>query len=95
MSDYLRGGSDPGPLAFTAHTPSVPLLHEQNHGWREGRRVLVEDYLAPHPWLRSDPESLLDLIYNEIRLREELGETPEFDDYVRRFPGLCGPVRIR
>jgi serine/threonine protein kinase/Flp pilus assembly protein TadD len=95
MRESPHAGPAPGPLAATAHTPSAPLLDEQNRRWREGDCVPVEVYLGQHPWLRSDAESLLDLIYNEIRLREELGETPELDDYCRRFPELAGGLAVQ
>src|SRR5262249_11147111 len=41
----------------------------------------------------SDPERLLDLIYNEFDLRERLGEHPAFDEYVGRFPALEALLR--
>jgi serine/threonine protein kinase/Tfp pilus assembly protein PilF len=79
----------------TAQTPSAPLLGEQNQRWQEGDCAPVEDYLGSHPWLRSRPDSLLDLIYNEVRLREESGETPELDDYCRRFPELAEDLAVQ
>jgi serine/threonine protein kinase/Tfp pilus assembly protein PilF len=72
----------------TVHTPSIPLLDDQNRRWLTGDRVRVEDYLKITPDLRSRLEDLLDLIYNEIRLREEQGETPKLEEYRRRFPEL-------
>ncbi len=77
-----------GQPASTVPTSSLPLLEEQNRAWHAGQRILVEAYLDRQPWLRSHPESLLDLIYNEIRLREEAGEVPEFEEYQQRFPEL-------
>src|SRR5262249_46818846 len=35
---------------------------------------------------RSDPERILELVYHEIVLREELGEKPLLQEYLRRFP---------
>src|SRR5262249_45816256 len=93
MNEPANAG--PGPLAATVHTPSAPLLDEQNRRWREGDRAPVEHYLAPHPWLRPDPESLLDLAYNEIRRREEVGEAPELNDYCRRFPELADGLAVQ
>ncbi len=40
----------------------------------------------PPPTL--DDDELLDLIYNEVVLREEDGESPELDEYLRRFPAV-------
>ena len=53
-------------------------------------RPAVEAYLGGHPALRADAEAVLDLIYNEILLREEAGESPRLEDYVGAVPG-AGP----
>jgi serine/threonine protein kinase/Tfp pilus assembly protein PilF len=79
---------DPLGPSGTLRTGATPLLDDQNRRWLAGERVLAEDYLAGNPALRDDSESLLDLIYNEIRLREESGETPGLEEYRSRFPHL-------
>jgi hypothetical protein len=76
------------PPGATTPTPSALLLDDQDRRWQQGCRVPVESYLETSPWLRSDPEGLLDLIYNEVRLREEHGDTPALEEYRRRFPEL-------
>src|SRR5262249_52358529 len=43
-------------------------------------------YLARYPELRADPEATIDLIYSEVLLRQELGELPQAEEYLRRFP---------
>jgi len=68
------------------------LLDEQCRRWRGCDATPVEKYLERHPCLRDVPESVLALIFNEVDLREELGESPRADEYVRRFPGLAGEV---
>jgi serine/threonine protein kinase/tetratricopeptide (TPR) repeat protein len=80
----------PGPASYgrTRRLPAAVLLDDQNHRWRQGCRVRVEEYLERTPALRDDPEALLDLIYNEVRLREKGGETPQLEEYVARFPDL-------
>jgi serine/threonine protein kinase/Flp pilus assembly protein TadD len=91
MSELVPPGRTPldakGPSG-TLRTPATSLLDDQNRRWLTGERVLAEDYVARNPALHDDSESLLDLIYNEIRLREESGETPELEEYRRRFPHL-------
>ena len=52
----------------------VDLLAEQHDRWDRGDRVLVEAFIERDPSLLNDAESLLDLIYNEIVLREQRGE---------------------
>jgi serine/threonine-protein kinase len=66
------------------------LLAYQRRAWRRGERVAVEALLVQHPGLAADTEAVLDLIYQEVLLREQAGETPRLDDYLRRFPDL-GP----
>ena len=63
-------------------------LEEQRRFWRAGERVLVETLLKKRPLLNSNREHVLDLIYNEMMLREEAGEKPALADYLHRFPNL-------
>jgi eukaryotic-like serine/threonine-protein kinase len=65
------------------------LLRHQSRVWRRGGRAPVEDYLAQQPTLRGDVEAVLDLIYQEIMLREDVGESPQLKEYLRRFPALA------
>src|SRR5829696_5210029 len=69
------------------------LLADQRACWRQGTPRSVEAYPERHPSLRDDPEGLLDLAYNEIVLREEAGQSPELDEYLRRFPHLGAGLR--
>ena len=46
----------------------------------------VEAYLARFRPSGVDAADLLDLIYNEIVLREADGESPQLDEYLNRFP---------
>ena len=64
------------------------ILEEQRRRWREGKRVLVESYLELQPALGSHHVIVLDLIYNEIVLREQAGEQPKQEEYAQRFPHL-------
>jgi tetratricopeptide (TPR) repeat protein len=63
------------------------LLARQRHAWSAGDRPRVEDLLSDSS-LPPDPDALLDLVYHEIVLRDELGESPCLDEYARRYPGL-------
>ncbi len=71
------------------------LRRDQARRWQQGDRVLVEAYLEQRPALRDDPELVLDLIYSEILLREELGECPRPEEYFRRFPQFETPLRLQ
>jgi serine/threonine protein kinase/tetratricopeptide (TPR) repeat protein len=61
------------------------LRADQRKRWQSGQRVLAEAYLEQLPELRDDEEAVLDLIYSEVLLRKEQGETPRLEEYVRRF----------
>ena len=67
---------------------SDDLLDLQNRCWQEGRPSPIELFLENDRELSSNSEIVLDLIYNEVRLREESGETPDLEEYGRRFPAL-------
>src|SRR5262249_7930499 len=79
---------------MSAPQSAEPLLVEQRRRWRAGERVLVEGELETQPTLRSTPEVVLDLIYNELLLREEDGETPRLEEYLGRFPELAAPLQL-
>src|SRR5262249_26801059 len=42
--------------------------------------------LRQHPALPEGGERALELVYQEVLLREELGETPQLAEYQQRFP---------
>jgi len=71
------------------------LRLDQRRRWQEGERVATEAYLERNPGLKSDPEAVLELIYNEILLREEAGTSPWLDEYVARFPQYANQLRIQ
>jgi hypothetical protein len=62
---------------------------EQRDCWHRGDRVPAEFYLDRYPALRDDPEAALDLIYGEVLLREQRGETPDRQEYLGRFPAYA------
>jgi hypothetical protein len=69
------------------------LLVHQCRSWQRGEPLPVEAFLGRHPGLASDPEALLDLIYNEVVLRELAGDAPRLAEYLRRFPHLAEQLR--
>jgi serine/threonine protein kinase/tetratricopeptide (TPR) repeat protein len=77
------------------HRASVAAwwLDDQNRRALQNRRIPVEDYLERDPSLKGDAEALLDLIYNEVRLRDEAGEAPDLAEYQGRFPALTDLIR--
>jgi hypothetical protein len=65
------------------------LYADQRRRWRRGERMSVESYLRQYPRLESDTECVLQLINNEVVLREELEEPARLEEYLGRFPWLC------
>jgi eukaryotic-like serine/threonine-protein kinase len=72
---------------------SDELLDFQSDEWAAGRRPSLESLLEANPTLVKNNELLLDLIYNEVILREQLRQHPQLSDYVSRFPQLEAELR--
>src|SRR5688572_20761811 len=81
--DVRRFLSEAGPL--TPEQLAAVLGVDQRERWLIGERVPAEDYLRDHPDL-ADGERALEVVYGEFLLREELGETPDPEEYFGRFP---------
>jgi hypothetical protein len=64
------------------------LCQDQRTRWLRRQPVAIEEYCRHLPSLAANAEALLDLIYNEILVREELGERPDWEEYRRRFPNF-------
>ncbi len=75
--------------------PLVDVLLAQREAWKRGERPPVEDLLRRHAHLAGDDNAVLDLIYNEVVLRESAGQRPELDEYLRRFPRLEADLRAQ
>ncbi len=73
-------------LTFRSLGPFEQLRRDQRQKWHSGKRVLVESYLEKDSTLANDTEGVLDLIYQEMLLREEVGEATTAEEYRRRFP---------
>jgi serine/threonine-protein kinase len=69
------------------------LRFDQCQQWRAGVRIPAEFYVQSFTVLRTDPDQALVLIYGEYLLRQELGESPALDEYVRRFPDHSDRLR--
>ena len=58
-----------------------------------GERILVEDFVSELAGVIKDSDDILDLIYHEVLVREELGEKPGLDEYLGRFPRFVPQLR--
>src|SRR5581483_9228509 len=90
-----RGQGYGAGAAMMERNPTGSLLAEQRTRWQGGEPLRVEAYLERYPDLRADAESLLDLIYNEIFLRAQRGETPCLEEYLQRFPQFADELRLQ
>jgi serine/threonine protein kinase/WD40 repeat protein len=86
---------EPRRIGSANRPPLALLLADQRQRWQRGERVRVEDYYERDPGVRADAEAILQLIYNEVILREEQGEVPQLAEYVQRFPDLADPLRLQ
>src|SRR5262245_51135236 len=80
---------------MTTHLPLSDVLLRQSAAWQRGDRVRLEDLLVRYPHLADDHNAVLDLIYNEVVLREAAGEKPVLADYLTRFPHLGDDLRLQ
>src|SRR5262245_27064864 len=71
------------------------LMAYQRRAWRRGERTPVEEYLEQQTELRDDAEAVLDLIYQEVMLREQAGESPRLEEYMGRFPHLAPQLELQ
>jgi hypothetical protein len=65
---------------------------EQRSRWQRGERVTAEEVLQPHPVLLADPVLALEIVYQEVMLREEAGEEPRLEEYQQRFPQFAAQL---
>lgn len=59
---------------------------EMSAAWRRGSFAPAEAFLARHPALQGHPEAAARVIYEEICLREGLGQGPVSAEILDRFP---------
>jgi WD40 repeat protein len=99
MTDAARG-KPPETSIDQAPAEPIPALAERleadlRRRWQRGERFLVDVYLREHPVLDQAPEAMVDLIYLELLLREEHGESPQPAEYLGRFPQLQAQLLIQ
>jgi serine/threonine protein kinase/Flp pilus assembly protein TadD len=70
------------------------LAAEMAAAWRRGERVPAETFLARHPELLDAPEDTVRLVYEEVCLRQEGGESVAADELSRRFPHWAGELAV-
>ena len=83
-----RGSHAPGARIGFFMDLVETLCTQQRSRWLKGDRVSVDELIEPYPALHGDQEALLDLIYHEYLIREELGEPVSADEFCARYPAF-------
>src|SRR5262249_40413893 len=65
---------------------------EQRQRWQGGEQIPAAAYLQEYPQVAAAASCAVELIYNEILLREEQGETPQLQKYLRQFPQFASQL---
>lgn len=69
------------------------LLVDQALEWQAAPGPTVEQYLQRFPIVADQRQSVLELVYGEMRAVCALGQQVDADAYVVRFPDLAEPLR--
>jgi serine/threonine-protein kinase len=69
-------------------------LTEQRRDWLTGKRTPAADRLGQYPARALDPAQAAELVYHEFTLRAELGESPDWDSYLRQFPEHAATLQL-
>jgi serine/threonine protein kinase/tetratricopeptide (TPR) repeat protein len=90
VDQFLAGAGD---ISLAAR--GTILRIDQRCRWQRGERVPVETYLKRHSEIGDDAETTLDLIFNEYLVREQCGDTPDPEEFLRRFPEHSDVLRAQ
>lgn len=71
------------------------ILAEQRRRWKHGQRISVEALCLEFQKPEINNDQRLDLIYQEVLLREQLGEGAVVEEYIARFPALAEELRLQ
>jgi serine/threonine protein kinase/tetratricopeptide (TPR) repeat protein len=78
-----------------SHDPRASqVIAEFSERWRNGERPRAEEYLARFPELLQHPEAAIDLIYEEICLRQDSDEVIDEEEVYRRFPQWRDQLKV-
>jgi serine/threonine protein kinase/Flp pilus assembly protein TadD len=70
------------------------LVAEMARRWRQGERPRAEEFLSQCPELVEQPEAAIDLIYEEICLRQDAGEKVDPAELLKRFPRWAAQLEV-
>jgi tetratricopeptide (TPR) repeat protein/WD40 repeat protein len=78
-----------------ADTLLSELLKAQEVAWSGGQPISIEQLLTQLPKTGPQMEATLDLVSNEVGLREFAGELPQLSDYQQRFPEVAAALQVQ
>jgi serine/threonine protein kinase/WD40 repeat protein len=88
-----QAGQQPRIETFLAQRPPISdselgaiVRVDLRQRWRRGEQAATSDYLSRFPQLQADPALVVDLIYTEFLVREELGERAHLALLQGQFP---------
>ncbi len=92
---WADAGKPPDVFSFLQERPDVTLrekadvlLIDQRYHWYNGSQRPVEEYLARCPDIAAADSLKIELITEEIGYREQIGDSPELEEFLERFPEL-------
>jgi serine/threonine protein kinase/Flp pilus assembly protein TadD len=85
---------EPPSGGLDVETRANQLAEEMADRWRQGEHLPAEEFLARHPELNNQPEAVLRLVYEEMCLRQEAGESIDPQTFLDRFPRFVAELRI-
>lgn len=82
----------------SSHEPDLGLtmmMRRQEQAWHGGEHIPLEQLLAELPPTTDRQEAILELVHNEVALREHVGESPQLEEYLARFPEAAEALRTQ
>ncbi|MEZ6122235.1 MAG: protein kinase [Planctomycetaceae bacterium] len=80
-------------MMFSSSQELDTVLDRQRDAWQAGQQPSARELLAGTT-LADDDEATLDLVYNEVVLREQLGLEIHPDDYLQQYPHLQEELKL-
>ena len=90
VEDFLEqaGVRDPEQIVMALRVDQA-----ERAGWASGCRPRPTS--TPSPPSATTPDAAVDLIFAEYLLREERGEPPPLEEFLRRFPEHAGELKLQ
>ena len=86
MNDFTPGASSRRETLRAA-------AHDLESRVRSGNPMSLESILGTYPQVVADKEAMLELVYTEYVLRQEMGHEVPVDEWIRRFPEWASDLR--